>query len=645
TTLRIQNVSLADAANYTCSVENLIGTHNFTAIVTVRNAPKILLNPSNTTIVEGDRIELQCTGTSLPIFSVTWLKNNQPTTSDFTTYTNASSTNRTATLVIFSANIGDDGFYQCKLTNRLGNITSMASRVEVQFAPRIITELTSSSQSVIENSAIILNCQANANPVPTFTWYKDGIEINRTTYLSTSYNQSQILLTNVTEMDAGSYNCTSTNLIGSASSNMDITVYIPTAPPSNVSTIPISGRLISVAWLPPPISDQNGVIVNYNISYYSNEWKHGDTIQVSGNTTSLLLEELIPHTNYSITVKAATIIGFGPASIGIVTRTPQIVPSAAPANVRATTISARSISVTWLPPPKSDQNGVITNYNIAYYSSKWSHGGEIQVSGNITMLVIDKLIAYSDYNVTVKASTIIGFGPKSIGIITRTLQAVPSSPPTNVSIIPISARSISVSWQPPPISDQNGIITNYSISYYSTKRSHGGEMQVSSETASFVIRQLIPYTDYNITVKASTIIGFGPYSMGILTRTLQAVPSAPPTNVSIIPISARSISVSWLPPPISDQNGIITNYSISYYSSQRSHGGEIQVSGNITLLVIRQLIPYTDYNITVKASTIIGFGPYSIGILTRTLQAGKYSTLIASLSYSFCNYQYHADLT
>ena len=72
-----------------------------------------------------------------------------------------------------------------------------------------------------------------------------------------------------------------------------------------------------------PVRDRNGVIIKQNITYYSSQWMHGDTVQVDGSSTSIILQPLIPFTTYNITIRAATIVGFGPASADTVATTLQ----------------------------------------------------------------------------------------------------------------------------------------------------------------------------------------------------------------------------------------------------------------------------------------------------------------------------------
>ena len=101
------------------------------------------------------------------------------------------------------------------------------------------------------------------------------------------------------------------------------------------------------------------------------------------------------------------------------------------------------------------------------------------------------------------------------------------------------------------------------------------------------------------------------------------VPSSAPINVTVVSSSARALNITWQPLPISDRNGIITSYKITYYSSRWMHGNTTQVNGSSTSAVLDSLIPFTSYNITISAATIIGFGPSSGEVIASTLQAGK----------------------
>ena len=82
--------------------------------------------------------------------------------------------------------------------------------------------------------------------------------------------------------------------------------------------------------------------------------------------------------------------------------------------------------------------------------------------------------------------------------------------------------------------------------------------------------------------------------------------------------------VTWdVVPPI-DQNGVITIYEVLYEPMETFDGVIVPLTVNVTersSLLIR-LQEYVDYTISVRAYTLVGEGPYSDGIVARTLEAG-----------------------
>ena len=73
-----------------------------------------------------------------------------------------------------------------------------------------------------------------------------------------------------------------------------------------------------MTWGPVPDIDQNGIITGYEVMYEPLETFDGNistlTVNVSGSDLSTLLMELQEFVDYSISVRAYTIIGPGPYS-------------------------------------------------------------------------------------------------------------------------------------------------------------------------------------------------------------------------------------------------------------------------------------------------------------------------------------------
>lgn len=60
-----------------------------------------------------------------------------------------------------------------------------------------------------------------------------------------------------------------------------------------------------------------------------------------------------------------------------------------------------------------------------------------------------------------------GSGPASEPVTARTLEDAPTLPPDNVQCSVLNAQSLDISWEPPLLSGQNGIIQGYKVTYHS----------------------------------------------------------------------------------------------------------------------------------------------------------------------------------
>ena len=94
---------------------------------------------------------------------------------------------------------------------------------------------------------------------------------------------------------------------------------------------------------------------------------------------------------------------------------------------------------------------------------------------------------------------------------------VPSAAPI-FTITSVTAVSFTVSWQPPPPCEQNGVITGYVISV-TTEGVPFDERNVSANITSMVISSLNPFVTYSVKMAASTAVGQGVFSSEATFRT------------------------------------------------------------------------------------------------------------------------------
>ena len=99
--------------------------------------------------------------------------------------------------------------------------------------------------------------------------------------------------------------------------------------------------------------------------------------------------------------------------------------------------------------------------------------------------------------------------------------------------------------------------------------------------------------------------------------------------------SSTSILVMSNEVPTDQQNGIITNYTITYESETENDNGIVVAGPDDRQQNLTNLHEYVIYNIEVFASTVKGDGPASDPIAVRTDQDGKFS-MLSSILPNFC---------
>jgi len=86
----------------------------------------------------------------------------------------------------------------------------------------------------------------------------------------------------------------------------------PSGPPKTVDTILTNFSSLSVIWKAPEISEQNGLIIYYEVEIISLDVNHTELVNISNE--SLILTDLHSFYTYSIRVAASTSAGLGPYS-------------------------------------------------------------------------------------------------------------------------------------------------------------------------------------------------------------------------------------------------------------------------------------------------------------------------------------------
>ncbi len=89
------------------------------------------------------------------------------------------------------------------------------------------------------------------------------------------------------------------------------------------------------------------------------------------------------------------------------------------------------------------------------------------------------------------------------------------------------------------------------------------------------------------------------------------MPSSSPNDVNTISVSSTEIRVTWQEVEAIDRNGNITHYEVMYNGKFDDMNQSNFTDGNIQNFTITGLDEFSEYNISVRAYTSVGPGPYS----------------------------------
>ena len=98
------------------------------------------------------------------------------------------------------------------------------------------------------------------------------------------------------------------------------------------------------------------------------------------------------------------------------------------------------------------------------------------------------------------------------------------------------------------------------------------------------------------------------------------VPTQSPANFVSSVLSSSSVSLSWNPPPVESQNGIIISYHLNI--TTLATGSVTLYTSYDTTIQVNGLVPYTTYTCLIAAETSIGRGPYTTIITFTTMEDG-----------------------
>ncbi|XP_029035538.1 Down syndrome cell adhesion molecule-like protein Dscam2 isoform X21 [Osmia bicornis bicornis] len=637
-TLIIENVErMSDQATYTCVARNAQGySARGTLEVQVMVAPHIgPFSISDGPANSGDMVSATCSimKGDFPV-EIVWKFNDRTIGFNDPDVTITRINKHMSALSIESVAARHAGEYTCVATNRAGNV-SHSTTLAVNVPPRWILEPT--DKAFAQGSDARVECKADGFPKPQVTWKRaagdtpgDYTDL-KLSNPDISVEDGTLSINNIQKTNEGYYLCEAVNGIGSGLSAV-ILISVQAPPHFEIKLKNQTARRGEPAVLQCEAQGEKpiGILWNMNNKRLDPKSDSRYTIREEILANGVLSDLSIKRTERSdsalFTCVATNAFGSDDTSINmIVQEVPEV-----PYGLKVLDKSGRSVQLSWAAP--YDGNSPIKRYIIEYKISKGSWETDIDrvlVPGSQQNVAgVFNLRPATTYHLRIVAENEIGASDPSDTVTIITAEEAPSGPPTSVRVDALDQHTLKVTWKPPPREDWNGEILGYYVGY----RLSSSDKPYMFETVDFSkedgkehhlqIMNLKTYTQYSVVVQAFNKVGSGPMSEERRQHTAEGVPEQPPHDTTCTTLTSQTIRVSWMSPPLSAANGVITGYKVIYGPSDTWYDENTKdtkiTSSSETIL--HGLKKYTNYSMQVLAFTSGGDGVKSAPIHCQTEQ-------------------------
>ncbi|XP_074533310.1 titin-like [Halichoeres trimaculatus] len=361
---------------------------------------------------------------------------------------------------------GKEYFFRVSAVNERGKSepkSLSAPAVVDDTSARPIVNLLSNTFGVKAGNDLKIDVPFKGVPPPTVEWSRDGNLLKETSRVNvqTFDSSSQLVIRDATRVDAGTYEITVANSIGTTSSEVFVNVFERPGPPSDLRVDEVSADFVSLSWQPPHYTG-GCQITNYVVEKRDTDSTTWQTVSATVARTSIKISRLTQGTEYQFRIAAENRYGKSQfvESDPVVAQYP-FKPPGPPLNVCVVNASKSIMVVTW-SKPDSDGGNPIVGYHIEckdQSSILWTKLNRNPVTE--TQFKVTTIEEGLIYEFRVCAENMAGVGPCS-----KASEPVAArdqcDPPRSLTVTNITNSSVSLSWDKPEY-DGGAKITGYII--------------------------------------------------------------------------------------------------------------------------------------------------------------------------------------
>ena len=375
---------------------------------TGKHLPNEFLNPvAQVTRISNESLTLECLTKHFSNHSVNWIRSPpQPLPHD-------ASVDPFGNLHLTDVTVDDSGKYVCSIVGNQTDKLSITNTVRVIERPFILNQPESLENP--SSQTVRIDCSAGGTPPLVVNWFKDAQQISASGRLSTKDNGQVLVISQTVASDSGLYQCVVENEAGSVTAAVRLVISAsdnrpkPPVVKEIVSSSPTTVRIEIES--PVGSEEMQSHIQAYTIHYAA----EGELeLQYVSPNRTVLIENLLPFTNYSFYVRAYGKSASEPSTTYYV-MTKEDVPSRA-LKITLTATSATSLNVSWFDLPLELARGKVISYEIHYRKRGQTAYLVAEVADTSrSSYVLHDLQPNAKYEVRVLAATSAGFSRPSDG--------------------------------------------------------------------------------------------------------------------------------------------------------------------------------------------------------------------------------------
>ncbi|XP_028666776.2 contactin-1 isoform X1 [Erpetoichthys calabaricus] len=458
--LEILNVTKLDEGKYTCFAENDRGKANSTGSLSVTDATKITLAPSNSIVNVGQNATMQCYASHDPTLDLTFIWSVNSHIIDFDKesehYERNLMSESSGKLLIKTAQLWHAGRYTCTAQTIVDNSTASADLV-VSGPPGPPGGVR--VEEIKDNSVKLSWSRGadNHNPISRYViesrnMLSEEWKVAKTTPSVIEGNMEFANVSYLIPWMEYEFRVFAVNTLGIGepsvpSPKVKTLEAAPTVAPSHIGGGGGSNRELTITWMPVPREYHFGSNFGYIVAFKPHGDKEWRKVMVASPDARRYVHKdstITPSTEFQVKVKAYNNKGEGPYSLTAAIFSAQDAPTEAPLRVNIQTLTSSEAVINWLPVSQQSVDG----YQIRYWRTQDTEAAAqlVQVTSQENSTRLENLLPDSHYRLEVRAYNSAGYGPPSIQYDIYTRKAPPSRPPKIISKYIVGSH-VSIKWE------------------------------------------------------------------------------------------------------------------------------------------------------------------------------------------------------